>query len=139
MAQSETSSGLAMPRAQQNSSTSSRSLTRRWRRNFGKKYAIYLIAIPVFVVMVLPYLYLLLQSLALWKKVDKQFFPSSLSLRSYSWIWTGGGFGVAEPWIQTFLNTVLVSVVDSIVVVAVGAIVGYAHPGGLARNLSRCE
>jgi multiple sugar transport system permease protein len=126
MAQSETSSGLAMPRVRQNSSARSHSLTRRWRRNSGKKYAIYLIAIPVFVVMVLPYLYLLLQSLAPWNEVDKQFFPSSLSLRSYNWIWTGGGFGVAEPWIQTFLNSVLVSVVDSIVVVAVGAIVGYA-------------
>ncbi len=126
MAKMETGGSMALPATRQTASRRQESLSRRWRWNRFRKYAIYIVAIPIFIVMVLPYLYLLLQSFAPWDQVDKQFFPSALTLRSYSWIWTGGGLGIAEPWVQTFFNSLLVSVVDSVFVVALGAIVGYA-------------
>ncbi|GCE22266.1 carbohydrate ABC transporter permease [Dictyobacter kobayashii] len=74
--------------------------------------------------MVIPYLYLLLQSLAPWDQVDKTFFPTGLTLKSYQWLWTGGGYE-AQPWLSALFNSVFVSAVDSFCMVAIGAIVGY--------------
>jgi multiple sugar transport system permease protein len=124
MARIERGSNVALPIAPRTAARRVVSRARRHRVNRG--IGIYFLAVPIFVVMVLPYLYLLLQSLAPWDQVDKQFLPSSLSLRSYEWVWTGGGFGIPAPWLQAFFNSVLVTGVDSISVVALGAIVGYA-------------
>jgi multiple sugar transport system permease protein len=123
MAQIESSNAAALPVAPR---AAVRPLAVGTRRRRGKNLGIYILAVPVLVIMVLPYFYLLVQSFAPWDQVDKQFLPGSLSLRSYEWIWTGGGFGLPEPWVQAFLNSVFISSVDSISVVALGAIVGYA-------------
>src|SRR5579875_1876728 len=123
MARSASSSDAALPQASQ---AVVRPVAYRRRRWLNKHVGIYILAVPVLAVMVLPYFYLLVQSFAPWDQVDKQFIPNALSLRSYVWIWTGGGFGLPEPWVQAFLNSVLVSVVDSISMVVVGAVVGYA-------------
>jgi multiple sugar transport system permease protein len=96
-----------------------------WRRRLTRNTILYVIAIPVLAIMVLPYFYLFVQSLAPWDQIDKTLIPSSLTFRSYQWVWTGGGF-LAEPWLNAFFNSVLVSVIDSVSVVAIGAIVGYA-------------
>ncbi len=99
--------------------------TRAQRRAISKAVLLYIIALPILGLMVLPYVYLLVQSLAPWDQVDKDFFPSSFSLHSYQWVWTGGGF-LAEPWLNAFFNSLLVTTVDSASVVILGAIVGYA-------------
>nr|WP_201361288.1 carbohydrate ABC transporter permease [Dictyobacter formicarum] len=96
----------------------------RRRGRAGRKYWLYLIAIPVALIMMIPYLYLLLQSLAPWDQVDKNFFPASLTLKSYQWLWTGGGYG-AQPWLSALFNSLFVSAADSFCMVAIGAIVGY--------------
>ncbi|MBE3559720.1 MAG: carbohydrate ABC transporter permease [Ktedonobacteraceae bacterium] len=90
-----------------------------------KGYWLYLIAVPILTVMILPYAYLLLQSLAPWDQVNRVFVPESLTLRSYEWIWTGGGFA-AQPWLNAFFNSLFVTLTDSISMVVLGAIVGYA-------------
>jgi len=66
-------------------------------RRLRKHTVLYLIAIPILLLMVLPYFYMLMQSLAPWDQVDKVLFPRAFTLRSYEWIWTGGGF-VPQPW-----------------------------------------
>ena len=85
-----------------------------------------MVALVVLVVMVLPYLYLLLQALAPWDQVDRNWIPGSLTFRSFAWLFTGGAYGVPLPWLRAFLNSVIVTAVDSISMVAVGAIAGYA-------------
>jgi multiple sugar transport system permease protein len=91
----------------------------------NNSYWLYWIAVPIFLLMVLPYAYLLLQSFAPWDQVDKAFFPSAFTLRSYEWIFTGGGYE-PQPWLNALFNSVLVSVVDSVCMVVIGAIAGYA-------------
>jgi ABC-type sugar transport system, permease component len=95
------------------------------RQHIKGNYWLYLIAIPILLIMVVPYLYLLLQSLAPWDQVDKSFLPSTLTIKSYQWLWTGGGYA-ALPWLNAFFNSFLVATIDSICMVAIGAIVGYA-------------
>ena len=119
--QSSTQSAFSL----QASPTRTREITTARRRRFRKKVSLYLIAIPILALMVLPYVYLLLQSVAPWDQVDKNFFPSGLSFHSYQWVWTGGGF-LAEPWLNAFVNSMLVTTIDSVSVVVIGAIVGYA-------------
>ncbi|GAC1393447.1 MAG: carbohydrate ABC transporter permease [Ktedonobacteraceae bacterium] len=122
MAKTQGGQGLSLPIARPVAST--RQATASGRR-LPKGTGIYFIAVPIFVIMVLPYLYLLLQSLAPWDQVDRVFIPSSLTLRSYIWVWTGGNF-IAQPWLQAFFNSMFVTIVDSLSVVVVGGIVGYA-------------
>lgn len=100
--------------------------SRQQRQRFFRNFWLYLIAIPVLLLMVLPYFYLFVQSLAPWDQVDSVFVPSSFTWRSYEWIWTGGGYGLPQPWLQALFNSTLVTIVDSVSVVLVGAIVGYA-------------
>jgi multiple sugar transport system permease protein len=102
-----------------------RPVRRRRRDRSQGNYWLYVVAIPVLVIAVAPYLYLILQSLAPWDQVDKSFFPSALTLRSYQWLWTGGGYN-PQPWLSAFFNSFLVSTIDSLCMVAFGAIVGYA-------------
>ncbi|WP_422877888.1 carbohydrate ABC transporter permease [Ktedonosporobacter rubrisoli] len=75
--------------------------------------------------MVLPYAYLLAQSLAPWNQVDRAFFPTALSLRSYTWIFSGGGY-IPQPWLPALFNSFLVSTVDAGTIVIFGAMAGYA-------------
>ena len=87
---------------------------------------LYIVALLILVVMVLPYAYLLLQSFAPWPEVDHRLIPSALTLRSFQWLLSGGQYGAPQPWGRAFLNSMLVTGVDSISMVLVGAIVGYA-------------
>ncbi len=122
MAKTQGGQGLSLPVARP--IASARQATTTGRRRLPKGAGVYFIAVPVFVLMILPYLYLLAQSLAPWDQVDRVFVPSALTLRSYIWVWTGGNF-IAQPWLQAFFNSMLVTVVDSFSVVVIGGIVGY--------------
>lgn len=87
---------------------------------------LYLVALLALVVTASPYVYMLAQSLAPWNEVQSSFIPSTLSLRSYQWLATGGEFGLARPWMQGLLNSFIVTTADTTLQVAFGAIVGYA-------------
>ena len=100
-----------------------RAARRTRRRSNG--YWLYWIAVPVLLIMVLPYIYLLLQSFSPWDQVDKSFIPTALTLRSFQWVLQGGGFE-PQPWLNALFNSLLVSGVDSVCMVAIGAIAGYA-------------
>lgn len=87
---------------------------------------LYVVAILVLLIMVVPYFYMLVQSLAPWDEVQRRFVPTSLSLRSYDWLRTGGEFGLSRPWLQGLLNSFIVSTVTTALRVLLGAVVGYA-------------
>jgi multiple sugar transport system permease protein len=95
------------------------------RRRMGT-ILLYVIALIMLVIMVSPYVFLFLQSLAPWDQVNRSLIPTSLTLRSYDWLRTGGSYGEPLPWVRAFLNSMFVTVTDTISMVAVAAIVGYA-------------
>jgi multiple sugar transport system permease protein len=95
-------------------------------RNRVAVILLYLVALFALVITASPYVYMLAQSLAPWDEVQVLFFPTSLTLRSYRWLWTGGEFGIPRPWMRSLLNSLAVTAADTISRVVLGAIVGYA-------------
>jgi len=100
-------------------------LNTRVRRKL-RTVALYALATAILAVMVSPYVYMLLQSLAPWKEVDRTFIPSSLTIRSYSWLLGGGAHALPRPWLRAWANSALVTSVVTLSRVIVGALVGYA-------------
>lgn len=86
----------------------------------------YIIAFALLSVMVFPYLYMVLNSFAAWDQVDKSIIPSSFSLRSYEWLFTGGEGGTSRPWIRSFFNSVIVSSASTALMMVSGAMVAFA-------------
>lgn len=87
---------------------------------------IYLLGLAALVVMVFPYFFMLAQSLAPWDEVNRVIVPTSLSLRSYLWIYEGGEGVVARPWMRALFNSFLVTTVSTLSRLAIAALVGYA-------------
>ena len=73
---------------------------------------------------IFPYLYMFIQSLAPWDKVDRVLIPASLTIRSYNYLL--GGHGLSLPWLRAFLNSLIVSASSTILMVFTASIVGYA-------------
>lgn len=88
--------------------------------------ALYTVAVLGAVLSIFPYLYMVMQSLAPWNEVDRRVFPTSVSLRSYQFLLTGGVTGLARPWLRALFNSFLVTGVDTIAMLAAGMMVGYA-------------
>lgn len=86
----------------------------------------YLIAIVLLVIMVFPYLYMVLNSLADWSQVDRKLIPTQFTLRSYQWLFTGGETGITRPWIHAFFNSVFVSLVSTALMMMFAIMVAYA-------------
>lgn len=73
---------------------------------------------------VFPFLYLILQSLAPWDQVDRRVIPSSLTLRSYQWLFFDAG--ARDPWVRALLNSFIVTIVSVLLMVVSAGLVGYA-------------
>jgi multiple sugar transport system permease protein len=86
----------------------------------------YVIAAILLLVMVYPYLYMVLNSFADWSQVDRKLIPTSFSLKSYTWLFTGGESGIARPWLGAFLNSVIVSIGSTVLMMMFGVMVAYA-------------
>ena len=86
----------------------------------------YILATLLLLVMVYPYLYMVLNSFADWSQVDRKLIPASYSLKSYEWLFTGGETGIARPWMNAFVNSVIVSVVSTALMMLFGVMVAYA-------------
>ncbi|ASS98015.1 sugar ABC transporter permease [Geobacillus thermocatenulatus] len=95
--------------------------SKRWR--VGLLYAL---AVVVLLVMVFPYLYMVLGSLAPWNEVDRKLIPSSLTLRSYEWLFQGGEDVVPRPWLRAFFNSLLVTSASTLLMLVTAVMVGYA-------------
>lgn len=75
---------------------------------------------------VLPYLYMLLQSLAPWHEVDRRVIPTTLTLRSYHWLLVGSPIAPAKPWLRALINSAIVTTSSTFLMLFSAAIVGYA-------------
>ncbi|AMQ21823.1 carbohydrate ABC transporter permease [Geobacillus sp. JS12] len=87
---------------------------------------LYVLAFAVLFVMVFPYLYMVLGSLAPWDEVDRKLIPSSLTLRSYEWLFQGGEDVVPRPWLRAFFNSLLVTSASTLLMLVTAVMVGYA-------------
>ncbi len=87
------------------------------------KYILVLIGISI---AVFPYLYMLLQSLAPWNEINRNIIPTSLTLRSYKWLFLGTSIVPPKPWAKALLNSTIVTVSSTFLMVFSAAIVGYA-------------
>ena len=95
-------------------------------RRAGSYTVLYTAALIFFVLLVFPYIYMVLQSLAPWDEVNRRIFPTRLTVRSYEWIWTGGAAGLQKPWMRSLLNSTIVTVSDTITRLVAAMFAGYA-------------
>lgn len=95
--------------------------SKRWKVGL-----LYVLAFAVLFVMVFPYLYMVLGSLAPWDEVDRKLIPSSLTLRSYEWLFQGGEDVVPRPWLRAFFNSLLVTSASTLLMLVTAVMVGYA-------------
>jgi multiple sugar transport system permease protein len=95
-------------------------------RRAGNYTFLYAAATFFFVLLVFPYIYMVLQSLAPWDEVNRQVFPSRLTFRSFEWIFTGGAAGLQKPWMRALLNSTIVTVSDTVTRLLAAMLAGYA-------------
>jgi multiple sugar transport system permease protein len=86
----------------------------------------YIFATILLVLLVFPYVYMILHSFADWSQVDRTLIPTKYSAHSYSWLFTGGEAGVPRPWINAFLNSIIVSLSSTLLMMFFGIMVAYA-------------
>lgn len=73
-----------------------------------------------------PYYYMIVQSLAPTKQVDKILFVTNPSLDSYKYLMNAGGGANPYMWLRALANSLIVSIPTAIISVFVGLLVGYS-------------
>jgi len=96
------------------------------KRSGARRAVRYSLALALLLVMVYPYLYMVLSSFADWTQIDKKLFPTSFTLKSYEWLFSGGETGVTRPWLNAFMNSIIVSVASTVLMMLFGIMVAYA-------------
>lgn len=92
-----------------------------------KLVLLYALAISVLLVMIFPYVYMVLASLAPWDEVNKQIIPSEFTLRSYKWLLFGEGENsVSRPWLRALFNSFFVTSASTFLMLITSILVGYA-------------
>jgi multiple sugar transport system permease protein len=86
---------------------------------------LYIVATGILMLMSLPFYYLVIQSISPWNEVDRSFWPTTFTLRSYKWLLLGGETNVAQPWLRAFFNSLGVTVVSTACQVLIGMGVAY--------------
>ncbi|HET6872448.1 MAG TPA: carbohydrate ABC transporter permease [Sporolactobacillaceae bacterium] len=93
------------------------------KRGVSLRYAI---ATVLLIIMVFPYIYMVLNSFAVWDQVDQRLIPTHYTLKSYEWL-LGGGEGVTpRPWLHSFMNSFIVSACSTFLMMLFGVMVAYA-------------
>jgi multiple sugar transport system permease protein len=91
-----------------------------------KTALLYILAFVVLIIMVFPYLYMILSSLAPWEQVDRKIIPTKLTLRSYEWLFTGGDGVIPRPWLRAFFNSIFVTLSSTLLMLVTAILVGYS-------------
>ncbi|KAF0819679.1 Sugar ABC transporter, permease protein precursor [Bacillus sp. ZZV12-4809] len=86
----------------------------------------YLFAVTLLLIMIYPYIYMVLNSFAEWDLVDKKFFPTEFTLKSYEWLLGGGEAVIPRPWINAFFNSFIVSAGSTLLMMVSAVMVSYA-------------
>lgn len=89
-------------------------------------YALLLFASIILFITIAPYLYLFIQSFAAWDEVDRVVIPKKYTLRSYEFLFTGGGSNVPLPWLRALFNSFIVSFSSAFMAIVVALFLGYA-------------
>ncbi|WP_439425989.1 carbohydrate ABC transporter permease [Oenococcus alcoholitolerans] len=76
--------------------------------------------------MIYPFIYLVLNSFAVWNQVDKQFIPTSYTLRSWKWLFGNSSTAAPAPWIHAFVNTFIVTTTSVLLMMIFAVLVAYA-------------
>src|SRR5699024_3461526 len=92
----------------------------------GRVLALYILAFTVLLIMVFPYIYMFLVSLAPWDEVDRKFILSEFTLRSYEWLFFGGEGVESRPWLRAFFNSFLVTSVSTFLMMVTAILVSYS-------------
>ncbi|MGG1518711.1 carbohydrate ABC transporter permease [Paenibacillus oryzisoli] len=87
---------------------------------------LYVFASVLLLMNVWPYIYMILSSLAPWDQVDKSLIPTHFTLRSYTWIFTGGESGASRPWLGALFNSFFVTLSSTLLMLFSAVLVGYA-------------
>jgi multiple sugar transport system permease protein len=82
----------------------------------------YIIAAVVLVGMIAPYVYIVLQSLAVPTQVGQKLVPTQYSLHTFRALFSS----VGAPWVQAIGNSVAVTLADTVARIVIGALAGYA-------------
>ncbi|MBV7504267.1 carbohydrate ABC transporter permease [Bacillus sp. sid0103] len=86
----------------------------------------YLIAVVLLLIMIFPYIYMVLNSFAVWDQVDQKLIPTEYSLKSYQWLLGGGEAVIPRPWLNAFFNSFIVSGASTFLMMVTGVMVAYA-------------
>ena len=92
----------------------------------GKTIALYISTIIFALIMVFPFIYLVLNSFAVWNEVDQKIIPAHFTLRSWTFLFGGATTSAAVPWIGAFVHTFIVATISTVLMVIIGLMVGYA-------------
>ncbi|WP_029688093.1 carbohydrate ABC transporter permease [Thermoanaerobacter sp. A7A] len=87
---------------------------------------LYTIAIIFLIIMVYPYLYMILNSLAPWDQVDRKIIPTGITLKSYIWLLLGGEDVTPRPWLRAFANSIIVTISSTFLMMVTALLVAYA-------------
>lgn len=85
-----------------------------------------LIAIVLAFIFLFPYYYILFQSFTPWTAVDTSILPHKFSLESYKYLLTNGGGGNNMMWLRSMFNSIVVSVVSTVIALFTGFLIAYA-------------
>lgn len=91
-----------------------------------KKISVVVMTMIALGISLFPYYYMIVQSLTPWEKVDKVIMPGGFTLDSYTYLLGGGSGATAGMWMQSLMNSFIVSVPTAIISVVIGLLVGYS-------------
>ncbi|MBC2674361.1 carbohydrate ABC transporter permease [Listeria booriae] len=86
----------------------------------------YTLTTLLLLVMIYPFIYLVLNSFAAWDQVDRKLIPTEFTLRSWSWLFGNATTAAPAPWIQAFINTIIVATIATGLMLLFAIMVAYA-------------
>lgn len=86
----------------------------------------YTLTTLILLVMIYPFIYLVLNSFAAWDQVDRKLIPTEFTTRSWSWLFGDAAISAPAPWIQAFINTIIVATIATGLMLLFAIMVGYA-------------
>lgn len=96
------------------------------KKNTLRITLLYTVATIILLIMIYPYLYMILNSLAPWDQVDRKLIPTSLSLKSFKWLLLGGEGSVPRPWLRALGNSIFVTVSSTFLMMGSAILVSYS-------------
>jgi multiple sugar transport system permease protein len=91
-----------------------------------KTFIILIITLLILSISLFPYYYMLMQSLVDWAEVDKNFFSTNISLKSYKYLLLNGNSANPYMWYKALLNSLIVSLPTTIISIMSGLLIGYS-------------